>query len=127
MVRGSEIKFDFEGFAMSVAESLTTQDVPSKALPLFVIITFTITWGLVGFAIFFPDQAVSWFGEISGSNPVFFLATWAPAIAARKRGSSASAGVVCRAQPGRQAASRAPLSARRCRFRDMNASWLKKS
>ena len=67
---------------MSVAESLTTQDVPSKALPLFVIITFTITWGLVGFAIFFPDQAVSWFGEISGSNPVFFLATWAPAIAA---------------------------------------------
>ena len=67
---------------MSVAQSLSTRDVPFKALPLFMIITFTITWGLTGFAIFFHDLTVSWFGEISGSHPFFFLATWAPAIAA---------------------------------------------
>ena len=52
----------------------------SRALPLFVVITFAITWGVVGFYIAFPDQAVSWFGEISGEHPLFFLATWAPAI-----------------------------------------------
>jgi membrane protease YdiL (CAAX protease family) len=47
-----------------------------------VIITFAVTWGLIGFYIFFPDQAVAWFGEISGGHAIFFVATWGPAIAA---------------------------------------------
>lgn len=57
-------------------------DIPSSALFAFVAITFLITWGLTGFAIFFPEVAVETFGPIDGSNPVFFVATWAPAIAA---------------------------------------------
>jgi membrane protease YdiL (CAAX protease family) len=63
-------------------EATSTRDVPFAALPLFVAITFAITWGIAGFYILLPDLAVSWFGEINGSHPLFFLATWAPAIAA---------------------------------------------
>jgi uncharacterized protein len=56
--------------------------IPSSALFAFVGITFLITWGLIGVYIVFPDAAAAWFGEISGSHPFFFLATWSPAIAA---------------------------------------------
>lgn len=56
--------------------------VPSAALFPFVLITFAITWGIVGFYVVRPDTAVAWFGEISGSHPTFFLATWGPAFAA---------------------------------------------
>ena len=52
------------------------------ALGVFFAVTFAITWGLIGGYIFWPDAAASRFGEISGSHPFFFLATWAPAIAA---------------------------------------------
>jgi len=49
---------------------------------MFVAISFAISWGTLGLYIFHPDQAAAWFGEISGSHPAFFLATWGPAIAA---------------------------------------------
>ncbi len=67
---------------MAIAESKRTRDVPTAALPLFVIMTFAITWGIAGFYIFLPDVAIQWFGDISGSHPLFFLMTWGPAIAA---------------------------------------------
>jgi hypothetical protein len=57
-------------------------DLPSRALVPFVGITFLITWGLTGLFIFAPETAASTFGEISGTHPVFFLATWSPAISA---------------------------------------------
>ena len=57
-------------------------NLPSAALLPFVLISFGITWGLVGFYIILPDLAAGWFGQISGQHPIFFLATWAPAIAA---------------------------------------------
>ena len=56
--------------------------IPSSALVLFLAVTFLITWGVIGSYIIAPDLAVSTFGEISGSHPLFFLATWSPAIAA---------------------------------------------
>lgn len=56
--------------------------VPSLALPPFFGLAFAITWGLIGFYIYSPEAAAARFGEISGSHPFFFLATWAPAIAA---------------------------------------------
>jgi len=55
--------------------------IPSSALVAFVGITFLITWGLIGLYILFPETAAAWFGAISGSHPLFFLATWSPAIA----------------------------------------------
>jgi len=48
----------------------------------FLIITFGLTWGLVGLLILFPDQIAEIFGELSAKNPLFMLAVYAPAIAA---------------------------------------------
>lgn len=56
--------------------------VPSVAIIPFIVITFAVTWGLIGIYIFRPVQAMEWFGEISGDHPIFFLATWGPAFAA---------------------------------------------
>ncbi len=65
-----------------VAEPTRTFQIPSQSLIAFVILTFTITWGLIGIYIFLPEWASATFGEISGSHPFFFVATWAPAISA---------------------------------------------
>lgn len=56
--------------------------IPSIAALYFLALTFLITWGVIGLYLLAPGQASAWFGEISGSHPLFFLATWAPAIAA---------------------------------------------
>ncbi len=56
--------------------------VPSIALFGFLAVTFLITWGLIGVYVLAPEAASARFGEISGSHPFFFLATWAPAISA---------------------------------------------
>jgi len=56
--------------------------IPSSALIAFLGVTFFITWGLIGAFVLAPEWAVANFGEISGSHPFFFLATWAPTIAA---------------------------------------------
>jgi membrane protease YdiL (CAAX protease family) len=56
--------------------------IPSSALISFVGVTFLITWGLIGVYILAPEMASARFGEISGSHPFFFLATWSPALAA---------------------------------------------
>jgi membrane protease YdiL (CAAX protease family) len=53
-----------------------------KTLVPFLVITFLIAWGILGFYIFFNDLAVRWLGQISGGHPLFFLAVWSPAIAA---------------------------------------------
>jgi len=56
--------------------------MPTRAIVPFLIMTFVITWGIIGFYVLAPSAAVAWFGEISGTHPLFFLATWAPAISA---------------------------------------------
>ena len=65
-----------------IAAPTRTFQVPSFALVGFLLLTFAITWGVVGLYILAPDWASARFGEISGSHPFFFLATWAPAISA---------------------------------------------
>nr|WP_235971399.1 CPBP family intramembrane glutamic endopeptidase [Palleronia pontilimi] len=47
----------------------------------FLGLTFLITWGLMGFYILLPARAAALLGPLSGTHPVFFLATWSPAIA----------------------------------------------
>lgn len=56
--------------------------IPSSALIAFVAIAFGVTWSVVGAYVFWPSWATSTFGQIGGTHPLFFLATWAPAIAA---------------------------------------------
>jgi membrane protease YdiL (CAAX protease family) len=68
---------------MSVELGPTHPDaIPASALAAFLGITFLVTWGLIGVYVVAPEIAAAAFGEISGAHPVFFLATWAPAIAA---------------------------------------------
>lgn len=52
------------------------------ALATFFVLTFAMTWGVIGAYIFWPDTTAARFGAISGSHPLYFLATWAPAISA---------------------------------------------
>ena len=56
--------------------------VPFKSLKTFLIITFVLTWGIAALFIFMPEQMTSLFGELTGRHPLFFLATYSPAIAA---------------------------------------------
>ena len=49
------------------------KDVPAIALIPFVLVTFALTWGIIGFYVYFSDQAVSMFGEISGTHPFYML------------------------------------------------------
>ncbi len=66
---------------MATPPSARHREVPCSSLILFVTGTFTITWGIVGSYILFPETAAALFGVISGGHPLYFLATWAPAIA----------------------------------------------
>lgn len=65
-----------------IAEPIRLRQVPTRALIGFFALTFAITWGIVAIYIIAPEWASASFGEISGSHPFFFLATWAPAISA---------------------------------------------
>ncbi len=65
-----------------IAETARPRQVPTRALIGFFALTFAITWGIVAIYIIAPEWASASFGEISGSHPFFFLATWAPAISA---------------------------------------------
>ncbi|SDY90410.1 CPBP family intramembrane glutamic endopeptidase [Citreimonas salinaria] len=56
--------------------------MPSGAIASFLALTFLITWSVIGVYVLAPDLASAWLGKISGSHPLFFLATWAPGISA---------------------------------------------
>ncbi|MGS4947482.1 CPBP family glutamic-type intramembrane protease [Meridianimarinicoccus sp. RP-17] len=56
--------------------------MPPRPLPLYLAMTFLITWGLIGVYILAPELAAATCGAISGAHPFFFIATWSPAIAA---------------------------------------------
>ncbi|WP_025311519.1 CPBP family intramembrane glutamic endopeptidase [Roseicyclus elongatus] len=67
---------------MSVSLDHRAPRVPAAALLAFLVLAFAITWGVIGSYIYWPDVMTARFGAISGAHPFFFLATWAPAIAA---------------------------------------------
>ncbi len=67
---------------MKSSANLPPQPVTTVALLPFTLITFAISWGILGLYIFLPETAVGWFGDITGKHPAFVLAVWAPAFAA---------------------------------------------
>jgi len=67
---------------MSTISPPAGQPLGTRALVAFFGLTFAITWSLVGSYILWPEAMSRRFGEISGAHPFFFVATWAPAIAA---------------------------------------------
>jgi membrane protease YdiL (CAAX protease family) len=53
----------------------------SSLIP-FLLITFGLAWGILALFIFLPEQMTAVFGKLTGQHPLFFLAVYAPAIAA---------------------------------------------
>ena len=53
----------------------------TRTLFPFLALTFGMTWGIAALLIFFTDQVVAVFGEITSSNPLFILAVYAPGLA----------------------------------------------
>jgi membrane protease YdiL (CAAX protease family) len=66
---------------MTTAAEPPGHALPSSALVPFALVTFAITWGVIGAYILLPDRTAAAFGQIHGGHPLYFLATWAPAIA----------------------------------------------
>jgi membrane protease YdiL (CAAX protease family) len=48
----------------------------------FFSITFVIAWGILGLYIFSSETMVRLFGNLTGQHPLFYVAVYAPAIAA---------------------------------------------
>jgi CAAX protease family protein len=63
------------------AESKTSSGMTVKTLVPFLALSFGLTWGIAALLIFFTDQVVAVFGEITASNPLYILAVYAPGIA----------------------------------------------
>ncbi|MCP3867419.1 MAG: CPBP family intramembrane metalloprotease [Gammaproteobacteria bacterium] len=48
----------------------------------FLLMTFGVAWGILGLFMFLPNWMNATFGQLTGQHPLFFLAVYAPAIAA---------------------------------------------
>lgn len=57
-------------------------DLPFSALWPYLAIAFALAWGILGLYIAFWEGMSALFGPLSGNHPLFFLAVYAPAIAA---------------------------------------------
>jgi membrane protease YdiL (CAAX protease family) len=52
----------------------------SGTLVAFFALSFALAWGIIALAMLFPNQIEAIFGQMSGSNPLFILAVYAPGI-----------------------------------------------
>jgi len=67
---------------MAASKSADARLVSLATLIPFLIITFGLAWGILALYIFLPEPMAGAFGELTGQHPLFYLATYAPAIAA---------------------------------------------
>ena len=56
--------------------------IPSRSFIPFLLISFGLAWGILGLYIFLSEPMEAVFGQLTGNHPLFFLAVYAPAIAA---------------------------------------------
>ncbi len=59
----------------------TPRGIPFRALGPFFALTFGLGWGLAILALLFTARVEALFGPVSGTNPVFILVVYTPAIA----------------------------------------------
>ena len=57
-------------------------EVPFWSIVPYLLITFAVAWGILGLYIGLTEQMSAWFGELTGQHPLFYLAVYAPALAA---------------------------------------------
>ena len=66
----------------TLSESHTQDRLGWRSVALFFGLTFAIAWGIFVVLVMYPDWVTAHFGEVSGHNPVFILAVYAPAMSA---------------------------------------------
>jgi uncharacterized protein len=57
-------------------------DNKHNGIYVFLVLTFGLTWSIAAAAILAPDWFNSHFGSLNNRSPMFYLAVWAPDIAA---------------------------------------------
>lgn len=67
---------------MKGTPSDTREQVPMIALVPFLLVTFGLVWIILGSYILMPERMTAAFGQMTGQHPLFYLAVYAPAIAA---------------------------------------------
>lgn len=65
---------------MNKSNSLRPNMTVKTIIP-FLVITFGLSWGIAALLIFFTDQMVAIFGEITNRNPLYILMAYSPGIA----------------------------------------------
>jgi uncharacterized protein len=61
---------------------MTNTWVQRHAIAIYLALTFGLTWSIGGTAMLAPDWFSATFGGFNGRAPMFYLAVWAPNIAA---------------------------------------------
>jgi membrane protease YdiL (CAAX protease family) len=56
--------------------------VQFRSFAPFLLISFGLAWSILGLYIFLPETMEAVFGQLTGNHPLFYLAVYAPAIAA---------------------------------------------
>ncbi|MCW5962962.1 MAG: CPBP family intramembrane metalloprotease [Bryobacterales bacterium] len=56
--------------------------IPVSSLIPFLLMAFGLAWGIIALFVVIPQQMAAAVGELSGDHPLYFLAVYAPAIAA---------------------------------------------
>jgi membrane protease YdiL (CAAX protease family) len=68
---------------MTTASSFPEKaQVPALSLLPFLGITFGLAWGILALYLLLPEVMAGAFGRLTGQHPLFYLAVYAPAIAA---------------------------------------------
>ena len=67
---------------ITVSSDVDRRQIPFISVVPFLLIAFGLAWGILALFIFLPDKMTGIFGELTGQHPLFFLAVYAPAIAA---------------------------------------------
>ena len=56
--------------------------MPFRSFAPFLLISFGLAWSILGLYVFLPESMEAIFGRLTGNHPLFYLAVYAPAIAA---------------------------------------------
>ena len=66
--------------AMTDTAHQTRNDVNTRSIVSFVLLTFGITWGVVAILLISPQLIPAFLGPMGVTNPVYILAVWAPGL-----------------------------------------------
>lgn len=66
----------------TTATARETYRIQFRSFVPFLLISFGLAWTIIGLYVVFPGPMKTAFGQLTGNHPLFYLAVYAPAIAA---------------------------------------------